>query len=1286
MTSSGCGPIRSCITSGSNSCSRKCLSSRKRHSNGRPVSGSDSSSLSITPPSVPTWQSLILTTALPGCSFPCGRLDRALDEPAKSEIFAASPLDRMVELCREWDAIGLVTNGRQWTLVYTPRDESPTFASWYSHLWIEEPLTLRSFRALLGVRRFFAAAEDETLERMLEASGGLQEEITTQLGAQVRRAVEVLVQALDRADVDSGRDLLEDLPEDRIYEAAVTVMMRLVFMFSAEERGLLLDDDPTYEQHYALSPLGESLRADADRLGVEVLERRFDAWTRLGVTFRAVFGGVSHDRMRLIAHGGSLFDPDRYPLLEGRPDDTSWRDTEAVPLPIDNRTVLHLLEALQLLKERGRESRRISFRGLDVEQIGHIYEGLLDHRALRVEEPYLGLEGRTFQEPELPLSELEALAADPEALTASLVRETGRSKSALAGRLSAEVDPDAGGQLLVACGNDRELFERVRPFAGLLRDDVWGYPLVYPAGTLLVTAGTDRRSSQTFYTPRAMAEEIVQYALEQIVYRGPSEGQPRADWELLGARELLDLKVCDPTMGSGAFLVAACRWLAERLAEAWAAADNGAVTTLGEPSTGASGELLVPVDQAERVALARLLVAENCLYGVDVNPFAVEMAKLSIWLITLARDRPFGFLDHALKSGDSLLGVTSLDQVRYVHLDPEVGRSENKTLWFDYERDVAPLIGRAATSRSELESFTVLDAVDSERKARLHRSAQAAAASVRALGDLAVACTFGDTAARGTHQSILQRLTGSDADEFQVDSEQLQILLNLDLPADRSDRRPFHWALEFPEIFDRARPGFDAIVANPPFLGGQRITRSLGTAYREYLVERLADSQRGSADLSAYFLTRFMEITRTDGTVGSLATNSIGQGVTRDVGLSRLLADGASMFRAVASRPWPGSASLEVAQVWMRKGAWSGECSLNGQAVQGIDESLGVLGRVSGDPRRLAENGHRAFQGSIVVGAGFVIEPAEAVDLISRSRLNGEVIFPYLNGRDLSSRPDQSAGRWVIYFADWPESRAREYPDVFEIVESRVKPDRRSNPRKAQRERWWIFERPRVNLYSSVADMDRVLVKAQVSSTWAWVYVPNGQVFDAMLIVFAVDDWGEYGCLQSFVHREWMWRYSTTLETRDRYTPSNLFETFPFPEDVSGIRTAGEEFHQYRAKLCLERDLGLTVLANLVDDPENHDDWIDELRRLQVALDRAVVTAYGWTDFRLEHGFREVRGKVRFALDETLAMELVDRLLELNHERHRIEDGGSANPLHGLSDSDDSVAGLPLFERSSRGD
>jgi hypothetical protein len=254
--------------------------------------------------------------------------------------------------------------------------------------------------------------------------------------------------------------------------------------------------------------------------------------------------------------------------------------------------VLHLLEALQLLQIKvpgggPAEARRLSFRALDIEQIGHVYEGLLDHTAKRAAEPFLGLAGTRDKEPELPLAKLEELLAKGEGdLVKFLKDETGKSDSALKKSLNVELDKHDAARFRTACQSDNALWKRVEPLAGLVRQDNFGYPVVIPKGSVFVTSGTDRRSSGTHYTPRSLTEPIVQYTLEPLVYVGPAEGKPKGEWKLKSAKELLELKICDMACGSGAFLVQAARYMAERLLEAW---DEARDEARGE-GLGARGE------------------------------------------------------------------------------------------------------------------------------------------------------------------------------------------------------------------------------------------------------------------------------------------------------------------------------------------------------------------------------------------------------------------------------------------------------------------------------------------------------------------------------------------------------------------------------------------------------------------------------------------------------------------------------------------------------------------------
>src|SRR5262249_24575677 len=189
---------------------------------------------------------------------------------------------------------------------------------------------------------------------------------------------------------------------------------------------------------------------------------------------------------------------------------------------------------------------------------------------------------------------------------------------------------------------------------------------------------------------------------------------------------------------------------------------------------------------------------------------------------------------------------------------------------------------------------------------------------------------------------------------------------------------------------------------------------------RKFLIEDLANGRKGSADLSAYFFLQARRLLKSGGHFGMLATNTIAQGDTREVGLDQLTAMGGVIYRATQSRRWPGDASLEVAEVWLRNGEWRGDHFLDNAPALGITSFLTKPGRATGQPHRLTANAEKSFIGSYVMGIGFVLMPEEAEELIAKDECNRDVLFPYMNGEDLNSRPDQTPSRWVISFHDWP--------------------------------------------------------------------------------------------------------------------------------------------------------------------------------------------------------------------------------------------------------------------------
>ena len=1204
-----------------------------------------------------------------------------LEKAVAGQRWPASPATRMMEMLRGTGVrLGLVTNGERWMLVDAPPNETTGFASWYAALWLEEPITLRAFRSLLRVQRFFGVPDNETLEAMLAASANNQQEVTNQLGYQVRQAVEVLVQSLDRMDKDRNRTLLGNLGESELYEAALTVMMRLVFLMSAEERDMLLLGEPLYDQNYAISTLQATLREQADQQGEEVLERRHDAWSRLLAVFRVVYGGVEHQDLRLPAYGGHLFDPDRYPFLEGRVAGTSWRTHAAEPLSINNRTVLHLLEALQFLQVKVQgggpaERRRLSFRALDVEQIGHVYEGLLDHTAKRAPEPFLGLFGSREHETEVELAQLEALLVKGEtALLDFVVEKTGRTRNAIKNVLANSPMPKrfSRDSLLAACDNDQPLFERVLPFAGLLRTDTFGNPVVITASSVYVTQGSDRRSTGTHYTPRSLTEPIVQHTLDPLVYIGPAEGKPQEEWQLRAAAEILNLKVCDMAMGSGAFLVQVCRYLSTKLVEAWEHAKQHLqgkpkITPEGLPSTGAPNEMLLPNDPNERLAIAMRIVCERCIYGVDKNPIAVEMAKLSLWLITLSKNHPFTFLDHALRCGDSLLGV-NLRQLTSWSMDADrKGASGRQMVWI--EPLIKDALDTALKLRRQIATMPENDVRDIEAKARLLAEAEEAMEVVKLGADLLIATTLCDSKRQAVLQDTMhveytvlvsayeearkQKFSDVGKEEgreaFKKLREKVDELLKR--------RRPFHWPLEFPEVFAgmEEERGFAAIVSNPPFQGGSKITGTLGIDYRDYLLGNLANGKRGNADLCAYFFLRASQMVHKKGMCGLLATNTIAQGDTREVGLDQILVSDWTIPRAVSSRKWPGEASLEVAQIWLRYDNWNGQHLLNEIPINGITPFLTKTGKVLGKPNILLVNSGKSFVGSYVLGMGFVLELDKALALMEKDPHNRDVLFPYLNGEDLNSRFDQSPSRWVINFHGWPLEKAEMYSDCMRIIREKVKPERDLNSRKVRRERWWQYAERAPGLYEAIKGMKRVLVRAQVSRTHAPVFIEPGIVFSMMTVILALETDNEFAVIQSSLHEVWVNEYSSSLKKDQRYTPTDCFENFPFPNNLLRLEDIGKHYYEHRQSIMLTRQEGLTKTYNRFHDPHETAEDIVRLRELHKEMDEAVAQAYGWDDLVLEHGFHETKQGLRYTISEEARREVLGRLLQLNHERYAEE-------------------------------
>lgn len=1170
-----------------------------------------------------------------------------------------SPAEQAAALCRDRGVpLALLTNGAHWVLVHARPAEPATVAVWDADLWTEESDLLRAFATLLGAP-FVAAGR---LANLFAESAAKQAEVTTTLGTQVRQAVELMVGELSRLSRESGGMLLGAVPERQIYRGALTVMMRLVFLFYVEEHRLLPVDSDLYAESYSVTALYDQLQEERDLYGDQVAGLRAAAWPRMLATFAAVYGGCEHDQMRIPPYGGGMFDPARYP----------WLDQVAVT----DLVTAEMLKSLLLLQRRGGAAERLSYKGLDVEQIGHVYEGLLEYSCLRIEEPYLGLIGKA--EPELSLSVLEAAYARDD-WDEWIAKRCDASTSSLRKALDKPAVDEP--TLDAACDNDKALSARVWPLRGLLRRDLRDRPTVFPAGSLIITQTGDRRATGTHYTPRALAEEIVKYTLEPLCYApGPADGADRSDWQVRRADELLDLKVLDPAMGSAAFLVSACRFLADLVVNAWDR-DGYPDSVLDALGPG--------FDRDDALLEARRIVAARCLYGVDQDDAAVELGKLSLWLFTLAGGKPFSFLDHALRHGNSLVGLTSESQVTSFHLDPARGHQINARLEGTIDEIAEPILARVKHLRQEIAAKPITDALmGTELSAKLAET-ENLTAKLRATADAVAAAAL--STAGESDDALDDRLSYLSGDVLRLlrDDQSpspmeaaFQKQLEPWLKGPRAEPiRPFHWSLEFPEVMDSG--GFSAVVSNPPFIGGSRISSRIGKDFLLYLGRFIARGRTasGRADLCAYFLLRYISIARR-GRTGMIATHSIAKSDSKEVSLDRVTSDGWSVYRAEKSLPWPGGASAEISLIWIGHSRRGELRVLNGSQVTAIGPNLEATSRVTGSPYSLSRNSGIAFKGCEPIGMGFFVEEDIARSLEAEDPASSRVIFPYLSGDDLNSSCDLAASRLAINFGSMTEMQACRYRSCWRYVADHVLPGRLELSESSYpglHARWWQYWRRREDMYQKIEGLDRVIAITVVSKTAMPVMVPAKQVFSNALVIFATDSSSDLAFLSCAMHFVWWTTIGeSALRTDPRYTPTDGFGKLPRPQLTRRVEDAGMELESFRRQLMYRKSLGLTELYHLVNDQTVTDGAIAHIRAVHVEIDEAVREAYAldedrdpeirafeariasaplpaWREIDLAHGFHDTPQGRRFTISPQARTDVLDKLLALNHYRHQQE-------------------------------
>ncbi|MCB9304840.1 MAG: restriction endonuclease [Lewinellaceae bacterium] len=839
------------------------------------------------------------------------------------------------------------------------------------------------------------------------------------------------------------------------------------------------------------------------------------------------------------------------------------------------------------------------------------------------------------------------------------------------------------------------------------------------------TKGDARSRSGSHYTPDELVAPLIEHSLDYLIEdrlkeAGWTVGTQNPDVQAKAEQGLLSLTVCDVACGSGHILLNAARRIAQQLA---------LVQTADEQ----------PSPEAQRSAIRQVI--RSCIYGVDLNPLAVELCKVALWLEAHNPGEPLNFLDHHIKCGNAIVGAGRLEDLMEGIPDEAF---QNLTGFSQEEKGVAALLRKSnkkqredRIKRKQLTTAAMQQAEDSlnrmanrlaEWEALPETTPEEVEAKAKAYNGLVNSAGWYRLKQLADVQAAQFFLPKKDAADFVTDQDYYTWLYRSNAIQDRraalavgiaERKRFFHWFLEFPEVFSSSfgggregAGGFDCILGNPPFLGDRKITGAYGHDFAEYIRHKYAPI--GSVNLVAYFFRRIFEIIRESGFQSLISTDSIAQGNSREGSLGIIYEKGGVINHAIRSMRWPGTANVDISLVTIHKGLWSKKIVLDRKEVERITTYLDDQ-EYLGEPNQLGANENKSFVGSYVLGKGFVLEPSEAQALIEKEPKNKEVLFPYLNGDDLNNRVDQSPSRWVINFFDWSEERAKKYPDCYGIIEERVKPertrwkkDKEGNEivgkyalRKPLPQKWWIYADKRPKLYRIIEPLEQVLSINRHSKNLVFASYSERLVFSEATVVFALDKWSEFAVVSSIFHDLWAWKYSSTLGSSTlRYSGTDAFETFPFPERAHQVlEEIGRNYHSSRKQLMQFLQLGLTPTYNQFHNPQltpkvenlsskalqnrygketwnlyNHLDnkkagrvpyaeavpMIEELRRLHQEMDEAVLAAYGWQDIALRHDFYEVdylpeNDNIRYTIHPEARKEVLKRLLLLNHERYAEE-------------------------------
>jgi len=852
--------------------------------------------------------------------------------------------------------IGIYTNGQQIRLVYAGMDHDSWIEwdveRWFEDPIGDE--LLAGFFHFCGRSLNFNTIEDKwALLHYVQYSRIKQSDLSSVLGNQVREAVEILLETLDLGvrDVPELLQPLEDLEITQkqrlnaLYQASIRIIMRLVVVFFAEARELFPRSLERYDQSYGLEGLFRILTEAVQEEGSDILKNSISGWTRLLALFNLIYDGSPFSDIPIRPYGGVLFRPGN----KGSEDLTLKAISifENPKIKVSDYIILQILRKLKIGKVKVKKGRSftwvhgpVDFSELSAEYIGMMYEGLLDYQVRQVspeEEAIVIL--KLGKQPALPITRLESLE---EKELKELIQKLNKEKTTQVIREDEsgendEEEPEEAEEeeeeedLEEFKTTQEELYQRALSWAKeamekakkvkktkKISDDEYQSLLeeagkkiiskngIYRQGQYyLIQNSGNRKGSGTFYTKPQLVIPTVHRALEPLVYEEDLEGRmvPKKP------KRILSLKVCDPAMGSASFLVAALRYLSDVLYDSLLYHNNikpynSNKTIISIPiGKNPSGELKQDTftiyateinELAERQIKSRLkrYIMENCIYGVDINSLAVELAKLSLWIETMNRDLPFTFIDHKLKIGNSMIGCYLSEFCDYPIMawEREAGDLDfNNGLNFK-KGDLTNTIKKVRNEviKSEMVKFIerlrgkteITDFIEKIQEDSITTEIEIKE-SYRQL------CSFdkfditkvGETFKKENYYSNIYKknknyvrlkqqmdlwcsiwfwdpielnLCPTPLNYLNPSKETLNIVKNLS-----EKYKFFHWEIEFPDVFTKEKYGFDIILGNPPWetleASSMEFFSSLDPIYRTYSNQLALKKQTSLFKLSPEF-------------------------------------------------------------------------------------------------------------------------------------------------------------------------------------------------------------------------------------------------------------------------------------------------------------------------------------------------------------------------------------------------------------------------------------------------